>query len=129
MGTFSLSLSLSFFFFFRSGYPTVWVAISRRIPQVVLRAFRPDPYPKHETYTFLFNPHLLVADASAWATSPLRVVVKWVFCGFFCFLLFLPVLLPSEIPKLPTDLLVREFPGVWKLLLLHNSLPSTGLHP
>ena len=33
-------------------------------------------------------------------------------------------MLPSEIPKLPTDLLVRGFPGVWKLLLLHDSLPG-----
>ena len=37
-------------------------------------------------------------------------------------------MLPSEIPKLPTDLLVRGFPGVWKLLL-HDSLPGTGLLP
>ena len=27
-------------------------------------------------------------------------------------------MLPSEIPKLPTDLPVRGFPGVWKFLLL-----------
>ena len=26
-------------------------------------------------------------------------------------------MLPSEIPKLPTDPLVRGFPGVWKILL------------
>ena len=32
-------------------------------------------------------------------------------------------MLPSEIPKLPTDPLVREFPGVWKLLLSYDSLP------
>ena len=38
-------------------------------------------------------------------------------------------MLPSEIPKLPTDLPVRGFPGVWKLLLFYNSLPGTGLHP
>ena len=36
---------------------------------------------------------------------------------------------PSEIPKLPTDLLVRAFPGVWKLLLLHDSLPRTETWP
>ena len=36
-------------------------------------------------------------------------------------------MLPSEIPKLPIDLPVREFPGVWKLLLIHNSLPRMGL--
>ena len=44
-------------------------------------------------------------------------------------ILFLLVMLPSEIPKLPTDLPMRGFPGVWKLLLLHNSLPRTGLCP
>ena len=49
--------------------------------------------------------------------------------GLFVFFFFpLPVMLPSEIPKLPTDPLVRGFPGVWKLLLLHDSLPGTGLH-
>ena len=37
-------------------------------------------------------------------------------------------MLPSEIPKLPTDPPVREFPTVRKLLL-HDSLPRTGLHP
>ena len=38
-------------------------------------------------------------------------------------------MLPSEIPKLPTDLPVRGFPGVWKLLLFYDSLPGMGLHP
>ena len=47
----------------------------------------------------------------------------------FIYLLFLLVMLPSEIPKLPTDLPVREFPGVWKLLLLHDSLPRMSLLP
>ena len=37
-------------------------------------------------------------------------------------------MLPSEIPKITTDPPVRGFPGVWKLLLFHNSLPGTGLH-
>ena len=32
-------------------------------------------------------------------------------------------MLPSEIPKLPTDPLVRGFPGVWKLLF-YDSLPG-----
>ena len=41
---------------------------------------------------------------------------------------FLPGILPSEIPKLPTDPPVRGFPGVWKLLLLYDSLPRMGLH-
>jgi len=38
-------------------------------------------------------------------------------------------MLPSEIPKLPTDPPVRGFPTVWKLFLLHNFLPRTGLYP
>ena len=45
------------------------------------------------------------------------------------FLFFLQVMLPSEIPKLPTDLPVRVFTGVWKRLLLHDSLPGIDLHP
>ena len=32
-------------------------------------------------------------------------------------------MLPSEIPKLPTDLLVTVFPAVWELLLLHDCPP------
>ena len=40
--------------------------------------------------------------------------------GFFVFLL---VMLPSEIPKLPTDLPVTGFPTVWKLLL-HDTSPG-----
>ena len=31
-------------------------------------------------------------------------------------------MLPSEIPKLPTDLPERGFLGVWKLLLFYDSL-------
>ena len=49
----------------------------------------------------------------------------WILFIYF----FLSVVLFSEIPKLPTDPPVRGFPGVWKLLLLHNSLPRMGLIP
>ena len=38
-------------------------------------------------------------------------------------------MLPSEIPKLPIDQLVRGFPAVWKLFLFYESLPVMGLHP
>jgi len=34
----------------------------------------------------------------------------------FVYLFFLPVKLPSVLPKLGTDSAVRRFPGVWKLL-------------
>ena len=44
---------------------------------------------------------------------------------FLFFFSLLPVMLPSKTPKLPTDPLVGRFPGVWKLLLLHNFLPGT----
>ena len=37
-------------------------------------------------------------------------------------------MLPSEIPKLLTDPLVRGFPGVYKHLLFYDSLPGVGLH-
>ena len=66
-------------------------------------------------------------DVNVWATFPLGVAVRHAICGFYLF--FLPVMLPSEIQKLPTDPPVREFPGVWKLLLFHDSLPGMGLHP
>ena len=78
----------------------------------------------------LHLPHLLVADLSVWAISPLGVVVKaCILCVCVCVCFPLQVMLPSEIPKLPTDLLVTGFPSVGKLLLLHNSLPGTGFHP
>ena len=50
-------------------------------------------------------------------------------CLFVCLNFSLPVKLPSEMPKLPTDLPVRGFPGVWKLLLLHDSLSGMSLSP
>ena len=34
----------------------------------------------------LFSPHLLVVDASVWATSPLGVAVRPVICGFYLFI-------------------------------------------
>ena len=128
MGKFSLSLSLSLFF------PSLWLFHSLGCylilaPSDCLQAFRPGPYPKHATHTSLFSPCWMVADVSFGATSPLGVVVRYVFCACVCVFPLLPVMLLSEILKLPTDLPVRGFPGVWKLLLLHDSFPRTGLHP
>ena len=76
----------------------------------------------------LSSPHLLVADPSVWATSPLGVMVRCLICEFYLFFFLLPVMFASEIPKLPTDPPVRGFPGVWKLLF-HDSLPGMGLCP
>ena len=36
--------------------------------------------------------------------------------GLIIYLFFLPVMLPSVLPRLATDSAVRVFPGVWKLL-------------
>ena len=73
------------------------------------------------------------AHARWWQTRASGLVLRWelqlgAYSGVF-FFLPLPVMLPSEIPKLPTDPPVRGFPAVWKLLLLHDSLPRTGLIP
>ena len=72
------------------------------------------------TLSSLFPPHLLVVDAGVWSTFLLGVAFRHVICVFYLF--FLPVRLSSEIQKLPRDLPVRGFPGVWKLPLLR--LPS-----
>ena len=80
----------------------------------------------------LSSPHWLVVVTSVWATSPLAVAVRLIFCGFFVFFFFLflslPIMLPSETPKLSKVLLVRGFPTVCKLLL-QNSLLRKGLCP
>ena len=46
------------------------------------------------------------------------------------YLFSLPVILPSEVPRLVTDLAVKVFPGVWKLLfkipfLERSSIPTS----
>ena len=65
-----------------------------------------------------------MVDVSVWATSLLGVLIRRIICGIFP---PLPDMLPSESPKLPTDPPVKGFPGVWKRLLFHDSLPGTGL--
>ena len=79
----------------------------------------------YAAHASLSSPQSQVAYTGVWATSPLALVVRRVFCSFF----LLPVTLLSESPKLPTDLPVKGFPAVWKLLLLQDSLPRTGLCP
>ena len=85
MGNFSLSLF--FFSLWLSQFRLlshVVLRLSSKLPQIVLRAFRPGPYPKHATHAFLFSPCSLVADMSIWATSPLGVVVRHVLCVCVC---------------------------------------------
>ena len=49
------------------------------------------------------------------------------------YLFFLPVMLPSVLPRLGTDSAVRRFPGVWKPLFLRlpsqDGTPSLPLLP
>ena len=45
------------------------------------------------------------------------------------YLFFLPVILPSEIPRLATDPLERVFPGVWKLRSFLRLPSRTHLNP
>ena len=52
---------------------------------------------------------------SVWAAALLGVAVRPIIYGFN-YLFFLPVILPSEIPRLATHLPERVFPDVWKLL-------------
>ena len=47
----------------------------------------------------------------------------WVLINY---LFFLPVMLPSEFPRLTTDSPVRVFPGVWKLLSFLRLLSREG---
>ena len=60
---------------------------------------------------------LLVADAGICAASPLGEL-RWArnLWVLIIYLFFLPVMLPSVVPRLATDLAVRVFPGVWKFL-------------
>ena len=53
-----------------------------------------------------------------WARNVWVLIIYW---------FFLPVMLPSVVPKLATDSAVRVFPGVWKLLFLR--LPSWDRAP
>ena len=119
-----------FFFFGFSDDPTVSVVISCQLPQIVLRAFRPGPYPKQCSL------HLPVQSPLAGGKCEHLGYFSTGICSqacnmwvLFSYLFFLLVMLPSEIPKLPTDPPVRGFPGVWKRLLFEDSLPGMDLCP
>ena len=84
---------------------------------------RAGPYPKDASHSSVQPP--LAGGGFIWGTFLLGIAFRHVICGFYLF--FLPVRLPSEIWKLPPDLQVRGFPGVWKLPLL--GLPSQDRSP
>ena len=80
------------------------------------------------------SPHLRVADADLWAASPLgELPLGMESMGFNC-LFFLPVMLPSVVPRFATDSAVRVFPGIWTLLSFlrlssQDGAPSLPLLP
>ena len=84
------------------------------------------PTLSNAAHASLFSPRLLVADESVWDTSLLGVAIRHAIRGFYLF--FLPVMLPSEMPRLLTDLPVRGFLGVWTLLF-YDFLPGMDLCP
>ena len=49
----------------------------------------------------LFSPHLLVAFASVWGTSPLGVAVRHVICGFYLFIFSSQLCCPLRFQKSP----------------------------
>ena len=117
--------------------PSIYFFVSLAIPQfgllchisaLRLSSGHSSPVPTIRTndaaHACVSNPHLLLVVATVWAAYLLVVAVGCVLCCFF----FFPVMLLSEIPKLPTDSPVGGFPIVWKLLL-HDTLPRVGLHP
>ena len=59
------------------------------------------------------SPCMLAAGAGICAASLLLGMYS---VGLIIYLCFLPVMLLSVVPRLATDLAVRVFPGVWKLL-------------
>ena len=72
---------------------------------------------------------VLVMSLYATSPSPLVVAVWHIFFGFFFFFFFSWLCCPLRFQKLLTDMPVRGLSTVWKLLLLHDSLPRLGLHP
>ena len=82
------------------------------------------------------SPRILAAGAGVCTDSPLGELPLgncnlWV---LIIYLFFLPIMLPSVVPRLATDSAVRVFPGVWKLLSFlrlpsWDGTPSLPLSP
>ena len=96
---------------------------------MALWAFMPGPYPKQSSLRLPVRSPLASGQC-----EPLHCFSPgschcarnlWV---IFIYLFFVPVMLPSEIPRLTTDLLVRVFPGIWKFLSFLR-LPSWDRSP
>ena len=117
----------SFFFFFplflwRShGLGCYVTLVSSECPQGI----HPSLYPKdwQSSSCLCTSPHWLWPKASMWATSWLIIAVHCEICGDF------QLCCPLRFQSSPLTPPLRGFSIVWKLLLLHDSLPRMGLHP
>ena len=102
------------FFFFSLSLAIPQFGLLSHISSLRLPSGHSDPVLtlSNAAHTSLFSP------TCWWQLQALGVVVRHVICESYSFiyLFFLLVMLPSEIPRFPTDSLVRVFPGVWKLL-------------
>ena len=102
---FAGKFSLSFLFF-------IFLFLSLAIPQFGLLSHisslrlpsghsGPDLTLSNAARASLSSPHLLVADASIWATSTLGVVVRCVICGFYLFIFSSQLCFPLKFQNSP----------------------------
>ena len=94
----------------------------------MLMAFNPGPFSKDRGCRpcLRTQSHSQQVDTSMWAGSWLVIAIQHDFCGEFCSWSF-QLCCPLRFLSSPLTLPVRGFPTLWKLLL-HYSLPKTGLH-
>ena len=91
----------SFVFLCFSGVSMVWVPMSHEPPQIALRAFKPGPYPKDLWCSPCLHAQPPLAAGGCEHLSCFSAVIA--VCMNSVVIFFLSVMLPSEIPKFPTD--------------------------
>ena len=93
VGKFSLSL-----FFFSPSLAIPWFGLLAQVSSLRLPSGHSGPILtlSNARCGSLFSPCLLVVDTSIWVTSLLGVAVRCVICGFYLFIFFLPVMVPTR---------------------------------
>ena len=122
-----LHYSLSWERFFLVSQVISWFGLlahssSLRLPSGLVLTLRTNTAAR----TSLPSPHLLLTDTSVWATPLLAVAVgAYSVGGSRPPLPPAPLCCPLRFRNSPKDPPVRGFPTMWKLLLLHDSLPRS----